>query len=80
MYQVEHPQDVARFEEVDHVEPEGRGYWISKAWLRGTAILSEYMQVADSMTLPQIGNWLNLRCTHPPKQILHRMTPSILTM
>lgn len=38
MYQIRHPQDVARFEEVDHVEPEGRGYWISKTWLRGTVI------------------------------------------
>ncbi|KAK7693458.1 hypothetical protein QCA50_003026 [Cerrena zonata] len=34
MYQIRHPQDVTRFEEVDHVEPEGRGYWISKTWLR----------------------------------------------
>ncbi|CAL1704590.1 unnamed protein product [Somion occarium] len=34
LYQMQHPKDVAKFDEVDYVESEGRGYWVSKAWLK----------------------------------------------
>ena len=37
LYQIEHPRLVTLFDEVSHVEEGERGYWISKAWLKGTS-------------------------------------------
>ncbi|KAF7969279.1 hypothetical protein HWV62_27809 [Athelia sp. TMB] len=34
LYGIEHPQVVARFEEVDEIADDERGFWISKAWLK----------------------------------------------
>lgn len=39
LYQMQHPKDVAKFDEVDYVESEGRGYWVSKAWLKGKGVV-----------------------------------------
>lgn len=35
IYQIDHPQQVNRFEDVLSVDEDVRGYWISKPWLRG---------------------------------------------
>ena len=36
LYQIEHPRLVAQFDEVCDVQQGESGYWISKAWLKGT--------------------------------------------
>ena len=36
LYSVEHPQVVARFDDVALVEDSEDGYYISKSWLKGT--------------------------------------------
>ncbi len=35
LYQLDHPNAVARFEEVCTPGEDEKGYWISKSWLRG---------------------------------------------
>jgi hypothetical protein len=35
LYQIEHPQIVAQFDEVNEMEQDSSGYWISKPWLKG---------------------------------------------
>jgi hypothetical protein len=35
LYQIEHPQIVAQFDEVNLMEEDSIGYWISKVWLKG---------------------------------------------
>lgn len=35
LYQVQHHQFVAQLQEVDDIEEDAAGFWISKQWLRG---------------------------------------------
>jgi hypothetical protein len=38
LYQIEHPQIVVQFDEVNNIEENSGGYWISKPWLKGLAV------------------------------------------
>jgi ubiquitin carboxyl-terminal hydrolase 48 len=42
LYQIEHPQIVAQFDEVNKMEEDSKGYWISKPWLKGLEFEAYY--------------------------------------
>jgi len=42
LYQIEHPQIVAQFDEVNKMEEDSKGYWVSKPWFKGLEFEAYY--------------------------------------
>ncbi|KAI0079874.1 cysteine proteinase [Panus rudis PR-1116 ss-1] len=66
LYQIQHPKQVARFDELDYLEGEGRGYWISKAWLKDWKLTKPKMHIPSQPDPPPddvefVGH---VRCEH----------------
>ncbi|KII88369.1 hypothetical protein PLICRDRAFT_92113 [Plicaturopsis crispa FD-325 SS-3] len=64
LYQIQHPQTVARFDEVNTVEEGSPGYWISKEWLKDWRLAKPKMHKPSEPDDPPPHVWDDILCDH----------------